>query len=102
MQLREASAASADVHQKLQNAAQQMRRATHELEQAFEPAHRALTNEFGEQEGEVFYDPAGRLFAKFLHWKPSGRHPLHAPSIRLASAGTSEASIHQCRSLQAI
>lgn len=60
MQLKEASAASAVVHQKLQNAAEQLHRAANELEQAFEPAHRPLVNEFGEKEGEEFYDPVGR------------------------------------------
>lgn len=62
VQLREASAASAVVHQKLQNAAQQLSRAAFELEQAFEPAHRTMTNEFGEQQGEEFYDSAGQSF----------------------------------------
>ena len=60
VQLKEASAASAVAHQKLQNAAEQLRRAANELEQAFEPAHRPVVNEFGEKEGEEFYDPVGR------------------------------------------
>ena len=65
VQLKEASAASAVVHQKLQNAAEQLRRAANELEQAFEPAHRPMVNEFGEKEGEEFYDPVGTPFPTY-------------------------------------
>lgn len=63
--MKEASAASAVVHQKLQNAAEQLRRAANELEQAFEPAHRPVVNEFGEKEGEEFYDPVGKRDSQF-------------------------------------
>ena len=66
VQLRETLAATAVVHQKLQNAAEQLKRAAIELEQAFEPAHCSITNEFGEEAGETFFDPVGVLLLQTI------------------------------------
>lgn len=82
--MREAVATSAVVLEKLESAAHQLKDAAEQLEGAFEPAHRILKDKFGDEAGEVFFDPAGTPFqppAQTQSWHRRFGWPVHCCSI---------------------